>query len=74
MNAENSIKRLDEIANILESEDMDIEQATKLFEEGVKIIKKQYETIKKASATVTILKKELEQYSEQGFDCFDEDN
>lgn len=74
MNAEKSIKRLEEIAGLLESQDIDIEQATKLFEEGVKIIKENYEIVKKASATVTVLKKELEQYSEQDFNCLDEDN
>lgn len=73
MKAEESIKRLEEIAKQLESEEIDIEVATKLFEEGVKILKENYELVKNASAKVTVLKKELEQYSEIDFNCLDED-
>ncbi|MBP3629954.1 MAG: exodeoxyribonuclease VII small subunit [Clostridia bacterium] len=73
MKAEESVKRLEEIAKALESQDLDIERATKLFEEGVSIIKENYEQLKSASAKVTILKNELDKYSEIKFDCFDED-
>ena len=73
MKAEESVKRLEEIAKELESQDLDIERATKLFEEGVSIIKENYEQLKSASAKVTILKNELDKYSEIKFDCFDED-
>lgn len=73
MNAEESIRRLEQIANELEGQDIDIEKATTLFEEGVGIIKENYETIKTAVAKVSVLKKELENYSEIDFDCLDED-
>ena len=73
MNAEESIRRLEQIASELEGQDIDIEKATTLFEEGVGIIKENYETIKTAVAKVSVLKKELENYSEIDFDCLDED-
>ena len=74
MKAEESIKRLEEIAKELEGQELDVEKATKLFEEGVEIIKLNYEQIKSASAKVLILKKELDEYAEIDFNCFDEDN
>ena len=73
MSNEESIKRLEEIASKLETQNIDIEEATKLFEEGVTIIKDNYEQLKSASARVTVLKKELEKYAEIDFDCLDED-
>ncbi len=73
MSNEESIKRLEEIAGELATQNIDIELATKLFEEGVTIIKENYNQLKSASARVVVLKKELEEYAEINFDCLDED-
>ena len=70
MKPEELIKRLEQIAKRLEESDIDIDEATKLFEEGVSLIKQNYEIIKSASAKVTVLKNELDSYSEIDFNCF----
>ena len=54
MNNEESIRRLEEIAEKLEAQNIDIDEATKLFEEGVGIIKLNYEQLKSASAKVVV--------------------
>ena len=48
MNNEESIRRLEEIAEKLEAQNIDIDEATKLFEEGVGIIKLNYEQLNAA--------------------------
>lgn len=69
MKPEDMLKRLEEIAEKLEAKDVDIEEATKLFEEGVSLIKENYEILKNTSAKVVVLKQELESYKELDFDC-----
>ena len=68
MNPENSIEKLEEISTKLNNENLEINEALNLFEEGVNIIKQDYETIKKAKGRVVELKKELDKYSEVKFD------
>ena len=70
MKPQDMLKRLEIIAEQLEGKDIDIEEATKLFEEGVGLIKENYEILKNTSAKVVVLKQELEKYKELDFDCF----
>ena len=68
MNPEKSLKRLEEISTNLSNLDLDVQSALMLFEEGVDIVKQNYEEIKQANGKITELKKELDKYSEIKFD------
>ncbi|MFA3782996.1 exodeoxyribonuclease VII small subunit [Melioribacteraceae bacterium 4301-Me] len=56
---ENSIKRLEEISNALENEDISLDESIKLYEEGIKLAKYCYETLRQAELKITELKKEI---------------
>lgn len=70
MNFEEYNARLQEIIKKLESNEVSIEEGTKLYEEGVEIAKKCYEVLKTNKGKVTILKEQLEKLS--NFDDEDE--
>lgn len=65
---EKNIKKIEEISAILANPDTDMATALSLFEEGVEIIKTNYEELKLADGKITELKKELNKYSEIKFD------
>lgn len=52
---EQSILRLEEIVELLESGELPLEEAIKLFEEGTKLSSECYETLKKAEQKITLL-------------------
>ncbi len=56
---EKDFERLEEIALKLESGDITLEEALKLFEEGVNLSKKLIETLNQAELKVNQLRKEL---------------
>ena len=64
MNFDEGSKRLQEIVKQLESNSVSIEEAAKLYEEGVAIAKDCYNVLDKAKGKVTILQKELEELIE----------
>lgn len=55
MNFEDSLKKLEEIANQLEKNDSDLDKSVKLFEEGTKLSKKCNEILEAAEKRITIL-------------------
>jgi exodeoxyribonuclease VII small subunit len=57
---EESLKRLQEISELLESDETGLEKSIELYEEGVKLSKYCYSVLKDAELKVTELKKELE--------------
>lgn len=57
---EESLNRLQEISNSLESGDISLEESIKLYEEGISLAKICYTTLKEAELKVTELKKQLE--------------
>ncbi len=59
-NFEQSIKRLEEISNQLDKEDIGLDESIKLYEEGIKLAKYCYDTLKEAELKITELKKEVE--------------
>ena len=59
-NFEESLNRLQEISNSLESGDVGLEESIKLYEEGINLAKLCYTTLKEAELKVTELKKQLE--------------
>lgn len=57
---ENSLKRLQEISDILERGDAGLEDSINLYEEGIKLANFCFSTLKDAELKVTELKKQLE--------------
>jgi exodeoxyribonuclease VII small subunit len=57
---EDSLKRLEEISELLESEESGLEKSIELYEEGIKLSKYCYTALKEAELKVTELKKEIE--------------
>jgi len=58
-NFEQDLSRLEEISRILEEDNVELEKAILLFEEGVKLSKTCLKTIKQAELKITELKGEL---------------
>ena len=63
-NFETDLARLEEISRKLEEDDVDIEEAITLFQEGVKLSKICIKTLKEADLKITELKAELEKLSD----------
>ena len=62
---EDSLLRLKEISELLESESTGLENSIKLYEEGVKLAKKCYTTLSEAELKINELKSDLEQNIDQ---------
>ena len=62
-NFEANLSRLEEISKLLESQEIGLEEAISLFEEGVKLSKSCTATLKKAELKITELTKELSDVS-----------
>ncbi len=57
---EKDFKKLEEIASLLESGEISLEESIKLFEEGVNLSKKLLKTLNEAELKIFQLKKDLE--------------
>ena len=55
LNFETAMKQLEEIANQLERNDLDLDKAVEKFEEGMKLSKKCSEILENAEKKITIL-------------------
>lgn len=55
INFEDAIKKLEEIANRLEKNDLDLDESVTIFEEGMKLSKKCSEILENAEKRITIL-------------------
>ncbi len=55
LNFEQAMKQLEEIANQLEKNDLDLDKAVEKFEEGMKLSKKCSEILENAEKKITIL-------------------
>jgi len=58
-NFEQDLSRLEEISRTLEENNVELEEAISLFEEGVNLSKSCLKTLKEAELKITELKKEL---------------
>jgi len=58
-NIEKDLIRLEEISRVLEEDNVELEKAMSLFEEGVKLSKSCLKTLKEAELKITELKSEL---------------
>lgn len=55
INFEEAMKQLEEIANKLEKNDLDLDKSVEFFEEGMKLSKKCSEILENAEKRITIL-------------------
>jgi exodeoxyribonuclease VII small subunit len=55
INFEDAMKQLEEIANKLEKNDLDLDKSVEFFEEGMKLSKKCSEILENAEKRITIL-------------------
>lgn len=62
---EESLNRLHEISEALESGEVGLEESIKLYEEGISLAKLCFSTLKDAELKVTELKKQLEENIKQ---------
>ncbi len=65
MNFEDANKRLQEIIAKLEEGSLSLDEATKLYEEGVKLSKECYKQLDSAKGKIVNLKEELNKYIEE---------
>ena len=65
---EDAIKRLEDISTILESDDIALDEAVKLYEEGMKLSKFCSDKIANAENKIKILKKTEDGIDEEEFD------
>lgn len=70
-NFEKSLKRLQDISELLENQDVDIESSINLYEEGIKIAKDCYKILNEAELKVSKLKEQLEFGMEEDSDIKD---
>ena len=69
INFEEAMKKLEEIANELEKNDLDLDKAVEKFEEGMKLSKKCSEILENAEKRITILINDgKDNFSEEKFE------
>ncbi len=57
---EDALKRLEEISELLEGQEISLEESINLYEEGIKLAKECYKMLNEAELKVTALKKTLD--------------
>jgi exodeoxyribonuclease VII small subunit len=57
---ESELSRLQEISNLLDNDELDLETAMKLYEEGVELSRSCIQTLKGAEVRITEIKKKLD--------------
>jgi exodeoxyribonuclease VII small subunit len=57
---ETELSRLQEISNLLDNDELDLETAMKLYEEGVELSSSCIQTLKEAEVRITEIKKKLD--------------
>ena len=65
---EESIEKLEDIANKLESGELDLDSSLKIFEEGIKISNNCSKMLEKAEKKITILLENGEKITEENFE------
>ena len=67
INFEDVLKKLEEITNKLEKENLTLDESVKLFEEGTELSKKCNEILENAEKRITILLNENGEIKEESF-------
>lgn len=73
-NFEEELKRLEEIGSILESENVGLEEAMQLYEEGIKLSKSCLQTLRKAELKITELRNDLAKLVQNSADQLSEND
>jgi exodeoxyribonuclease VII small subunit len=71
-NFEQCLSRLEEIADLLESDEIGLENSMQLYEEGINLSRECLSSLKNAELKITELKKKVEEISIGEKDLFDE--
>ena len=66
MGIDEKLKKLQEIAEKLDNNEVTFEESLKLFVEGSELVKSLYEEINKAKGKITVLKQEIDKFKEEG--------
>ena len=69
---EKDLKRLEEISDLLESDEVGLEDAINLYEEGVELSKNCITALQKAELKITELKKKIDKLSSEESELFEE--
>jgi len=69
---EQSLSRLEEISSLLESDEIGLEAALKLYEEGINLSRECLTSLKNAELKITELKKKVKDISIKEGELFDE--
>jgi exodeoxyribonuclease VII small subunit len=69
---EKSLARLEEIASLLESDEINLEEALRLYEEGINLSRSCLDTLQKAELKITELKKKIKDLPDEEGELFDE--
>lgn len=69
---EDRLKRLEEISSLLESDDIDLEKAISLYEEGIELSKDCISTLREAELKITELRKKMDDLSVDDQELFEE--
>ena len=65
MTFEQKTKRIEQIVELLENGKASLEEVSGLFEEGVKLTKECFETLKSNQGKITVLQQELSKFIEK---------
>ncbi len=68
MSIDEKLKKLQEIADKLDKNDVTLEESLKLFEEGNAIVKELYTELNSVKGKVTVLKQDLDKFKEEGLE------
>ncbi len=74
MNFEQSVKRLEEILQLLESGEAKLEEVNTLFAEGAEITKNCYKLLNDSKGKITVLRTELDKLVEKPFELKEDDD
>lgn len=66
MNIDEKLKKLKEISDKLEKNDITLEESLVLFEQGNEYVKELYAELNKVKGKVTVLKQDLDKFKEEG--------
>lgn len=70
VNFEEAMKKLEDIANQLERNDLELDESVKIFEEGMNLSKKCSEILENAEKKITILLNDgKDNFTEENFDA-----
>lgn len=68
MSLDENIKKLNELTEKMEKGDVGLDESVKLFEDGAVLVKLCLAELKEAKGRISILKQDIEKYTEEEFE------